>query len=111
MIDRSLIRLDGMRKLIFDLLDLTRIESGQKQRNFCTVDIRASAQAAIDLFTAEATARHIGIAPTHRPVEFEADPNEIEIILNNLVSRREVHRDGGSLTVSICARRGQFASP
>ena len=32
MIDRSLIRLDGMRKLIIDLLDLTRIESGQSER-------------------------------------------------------------------------------
>ena len=34
MIERSLLRLDGMKKLIFDLLDLTRIESGQKQRVF-----------------------------------------------------------------------------
>jgi DNA-binding response OmpR family regulator len=33
MVDRCIQRLDGMRKLIFDLLDLTRIESGQKQRS------------------------------------------------------------------------------
>ena len=59
MIDRSLIRLDGMRKLIFDLLDLTRIESGQKQRSSRQVDVRAVAKAAIDLFTPEAAgARH-----------------------------------------------------
>ncbi len=44
MIDRSLIRLDGMKKLIFDLLDLTRIESGQKQRTFTTVDVSALAK-------------------------------------------------------------------
>ena len=42
MIDRSLIRLDGMKKLIFDLLDLTRIESGQKQRAFAMVDLRGA---------------------------------------------------------------------
>ena len=32
MIDRSLVRIDGMRKLIRDLLDLTQIESGRKNR-------------------------------------------------------------------------------
>ena len=40
MVERSLLRLDGMKKLIFDLLDLTRIESGQKQRSFADVDVR-----------------------------------------------------------------------
>ena len=40
MVDRSLVRLDGMKKLIFDLLDVTRIESGQKQRRFADVDVR-----------------------------------------------------------------------
>jgi two-component system sensor histidine kinase/response regulator len=107
MIDRSLIRLDGMRKLIFDLLDLTRIESGQKQRNFVEVDIRTSAKAAMDLFTAEAAER--GIAITLRapdPVLMIADPDEIEIVLNNLVSNAvKYNRDGGSVTVAL-AREG-----
>ena len=37
MVDRCLIRIEGMRKLITDLLDLTSIESGQRQRtlDFC----------------------------------------------------------------------------
>ncbi len=61
MIDRSLIRLDGMKKLIFDLLDLTRIESGQKERNFVPMDVRALAKSATDLFSAEAAERHITI--------------------------------------------------
>jgi len=103
MIDRSLIRLDGMRKLIFDLLDLTRIESGQKQRNFATVDVRKIAQAAIDLFAPEAAARKIGItlrAP--EPVEMVADASELEIVLNNLVSNAvKYNRDGGSVTVAL----------
>jgi two-component system sensor histidine kinase/response regulator len=33
MIERSLERIKGMRSLIFDMLDLTRIESGKKTRN------------------------------------------------------------------------------
>jgi hypothetical protein len=32
MISRSLERLKGMRNLIMDLLDLTKLESGKKQR-------------------------------------------------------------------------------
>jgi two-component system, sensor histidine kinase and response regulator len=37
MIDRSLTRLKGMRNLIMDLLDLTKIESGKKQRSLVTL--------------------------------------------------------------------------
>jgi two-component system, sensor histidine kinase and response regulator len=103
MIDRSLIRLDGMRKLIFDLLDLTRIESGQKARRFATVDVRTIAQRTIDLFGAEAAERKVGItlrAPD--PVEMTADPSEMEIVLNNLVSNAvKYNRDGGSVTVAL----------
>ena len=32
MVERSIVRVDGMKKLISDLLDLTRIESGQRER-------------------------------------------------------------------------------
>ncbi len=103
MIDRSLLRLDGMRKLIFDLLDLTRIESGQKARQFAQVDVRAIARRTIDLFAGEATERGIKItmrAP--RPVEMAADPSEVEIVLDNLVSNAvKYNRDGGSVTVSL----------
>jgi two-component system sensor histidine kinase/response regulator len=80
MIERSLVRLDGMRKLIFDLLDLTRIESGQKQRELVPVDLCVAAQTAIDMFAAEAAGRDIGLtlrAP--EPVEMVADLSELEI--------------------------------
>ncbi|MFH0916285.1 MAG: ATP-binding protein [bacterium] len=108
MIDRSLIRLEGMRKLIFDLLDLTRIESGQKQRNFATVDVRGLAKASVDLFSTEAVARGItmGLRPGE-PVKMTADPGEIEIVLNNLISNAvKYNRDGGSVTVTL-AREGE----
>jgi two-component system sensor histidine kinase/response regulator len=108
MIDRSLIRLDGMRKLIFDLLDLTRIESGQKARQFATVDVRTVAQRTIDLFNTEAAERKIDItlrAPD--PVEMVADVSEVEIVLNNLVSNAvKYNRDGGSVTVALERKDG-----
>jgi two-component system, sensor histidine kinase and response regulator len=108
MIDRSLIRLDGMRKLIFDLLDLTRIESGQKARQFATVDVRGLAQKTIELFAVEAAERKIGITLRDGPpVEMVADPGEIEIVLNNLVSNAvKYNRDGGSVTVALERKDG-----
>ena len=108
MIDRSLLRLDGMRKLIFDLLDLTRIESGQKARQFVTVDVRTVAQRTLDLFATEAAERQIGItlrAP--EPVEMVADPSELEIVLNNLVSNAvKYNRERGSVTVALERKDG-----
>ena len=103
MIDRSLIRLDGMKKLIFDLLDLTRIESGQKQRAFATVDLRALAKTSVDLFASEAAEGGItiGLKP-EGPVEMIADPSEMEIVFNNLISNAvKYNREDGSVTVDI----------
>jgi two-component system, sensor histidine kinase and response regulator len=108
MIERSLVRLDGMRKLIFDLLDLTRIESGQKQRELASTDVRAAAKSAIDMITAEAAGRGISItlrAP--EPVEVIADPGELDIILNNLVSNAvKYNKDGGTVTVALERKPG-----
>ena len=103
MIERSLVRLDGMRKLIFDLLDLTRIESGQKQRNIAAVDARSLAQTAIDLFSSEAAERGISIGLlSPDPVPMQADPDELEIIINNLISNAvKYNRDGGRVTVEV----------
>jgi signal transduction histidine kinase len=113
MIERSLVRLDGMRKLIFDLLDLTRIESGQKQRQPVQADVRAAAKSAIDMFSAEATDRSITItlrAPD--PVEMVADPGELEIIFNNLVSNAvKYNKDGGSVTVVLERKAADGAKP
>ena len=39
MLDRCLVRIEGMRKLITDLLDLTYIESGQRQRTVTRIDL------------------------------------------------------------------------
>jgi two-component system, sensor histidine kinase and response regulator len=38
-VDRSIARIQGMRKLIFDLIDLTRIESGTRARALAEVEI------------------------------------------------------------------------
>ncbi len=86
-IDRALLRIEGMRKMISDLLDLTRIESGEKRRELQRLDLGEVARQVLDNYAAEASARGIALelhAPA--PVELQADRGEMEIILNNLVS-------------------------
>jgi two-component system sensor histidine kinase/response regulator len=110
-ISRSLIRVEGMRKLIADLLDLTHIESGQRQRQLATVDLADAARAARDLLQAEAAARQVTVA-IHCPagLSITADRGEIEMILNNLISNAiKYNRDGGRVDVRLERRDGQVA--
>jgi len=102
-IDRALVRSGGMRRLIAELLDLTRIESGQKRRDFTDIDVREVAQAALDGVAAAAGERKITLA-LHAPdrVPVVADRGEIEILFNNLVSNAvKYNRDGGRVDVTI----------
>jgi len=103
MVERSLLRLDGMKKLIFDLLDLTRIESGQKQRVFTEVDLRELAAASIELFQVEAAPRGIEIAlDCPEGLAMQADASELEIVVNNLVSNAvKYNKDGGRVDVAL----------
>lgn len=102
-IDRSLIRLEGMKKLIFDLLDLTRIESKQKKREITQVEINLLAQHCIETANVEAQKRGIVInADITKGIIFPSDVNEIEIILNNLLSNAvKYNRDNGKVDMSI----------
>jgi len=100
---RSLARMDGMRKLIADLLDLTRIESGEKGRELTRVDLSAIAAAAIEAVAAQAAAHNVTMKlHAARPLTMQADVREIEIILNNLLTNAiKYNRDGGCVDVSV----------
>ena len=110
MIERSLIRLHGMRKLIMDLLDLTRIESGQKKREFADLDVREAARTAIDNIMADAEKRNITILlHADDPVKMRADTDEIEMVLNNLLSNAvKYNRDGGHVYVALESKDGRI---
>lgn len=109
-IERALLRIEGMRKMIYDLLDLTRIESGEKRRELTSVNLSEVARGAIELFAAEAAARRITVTLTApAPVELRADRGEMEIIFNNLISNGiKYNREGGRVEVAV-AREGDFA--
>jgi len=87
MIDRSLIRIKGMRGLIMDLLDLTKLESGKKNRELKKIDLAEIAKLAIHTIEPLAIQRNVKINfDTEEDMVITADAEEIEIIFNNLLS-------------------------
>lgn len=88
MIDRSLERIRGMRSLIMDMLDLTKLENGKKKREITKVDLVQIARLSIDTMTPMAIQKNVKVfIDSDEPsVYLNADSSEIEIIFNNLVS-------------------------
>ena len=87
MLDRSLERIKGMRTLILDLLDFTKIESGKPTQRFEIVDLSKIAQISVDTLRPYAIQKDVDIYLNIREeILMKADPGEIEIIFNNLIS-------------------------
>ena len=102
-VDRSLVRIDGMRKMIYDLLDLTRIESGQKKRDLTELNVVDSANSAIENVQLMADERQITIElDCPAKLLFRGDRGELDMIFNNLVSNAvKYNRDQGSVLIKI----------
>ncbi|NOR44902.1 MAG: GHKL domain-containing protein, partial [Candidatus Delongbacteria bacterium] len=85
-IERSQIRIKDMEKLIFDLLDLTRIESGEKKRHFEEVNILDIVNEAIENMEDQISEKNLNVFYDKQNIKINADRTEIEIIINNLIS-------------------------
>ncbi len=81
------IRLGGMRKLIADLLDLTSIESGKKERLIEDVNLKEVVETILENNRLEANNRSITLE-TDLPdtASLQADKGEMEMLFNNFVS-------------------------
>jgi two-component system, sensor histidine kinase and response regulator len=101
--DRSLDRVHGMRTLILDLLDLTKVESGKAQRNIVDTDLVNTIRVAIDAIQPYSIQRDIKIkltGPDH--MIMKADANEMDIIFNNLISNAiKYNKEGGTVDISM----------
>jgi signal transduction histidine kinase len=103
MLQRCQVRAGQMRKLVNDLLDLTRIESGQKKRELAELDVHELARQAIEGVKPEAAGKGVAVRlHGDGPTKLPADRGEIEIVLNNLVSNAvKYNRPGGEVDVRI----------
>ncbi len=102
-IDRCMQRINGMRSLILDLLDLTRIEHNSKKRELKQVNLVEVASTSIDTLRPYAIQKDIKInLHADKNSYIIADENEIEIIFNNLISNAvKYNKDGGKVDVNI----------
>jgi len=103
MIDRSIERIKGMRNLIMDLLDLTKLESGKKVREINETDVIQLARMAMDTIEPLAIQQNVRMF-LHAPekLHFKADENELEIIFNNLISNAvKYNKEGGEVNIFI----------
>ena len=102
-------RIQGMFKLISDLLDMTRIESGHKDRTLEAVDVVEIARSAVELQHVEAERRGIVCEIQNvDSVPIQADRGEIEMVFNNLVSNAVKYNcDQGRVDIAVLRKDDQ----
>jgi two-component system sensor histidine kinase/response regulator len=110
MIDRSIERIKGMRNLILDLLDLTRMESGKKSRDIRPVDVADIARSVVDAVEVLAIQRNIKVnLESEESIFVNADKNEMEIIINNLVSNAvKYNKENGKVFLTLSKKDGEL---
>jgi len=106
--ERVKVRIDAMRKMITDLLDLTRIESGTRNRTIEETDLREIAAGVLENCAQMAAKRNITVKlQAAEALNFPVDRSEMEVLFTNFVTNGiKYNRDGGSLTVSLARREG-----
>ncbi len=97
MIDRSLERINAMRTIIMDMLDLTKIESRQAKENVTEIDFCKIAEVCVSTLHPLAIQKGVKIfLNCDSPIIMDFDPDDLEIILNNIFSNAvKYNKEGG----------------
>jgi two-component system, sensor histidine kinase and response regulator len=109
-VTRSIARIQGMRQLILDLLDVTRLEAGMKARVFTPVCLGEVARECMDALRPQAEAKDLTLEITGgQDLSLVAVRAEVEIVLNNLLTNAiKYNREGGSVAVTLGRREDMF---
>jgi two-component system sensor histidine kinase/response regulator len=102
-IERSLQRIQGMRNLIMDLLDFTKIRLERKEEKIQEVNLAEVASAALLTVQPYAIQMDINInIDVRSDVTIMADPDDMEIVFNNLISNAvKYNKIGGKAEITI----------
>lgn len=104
-LDRCLQRTEGMRSLIMDLLDFTKIRLDRKQEKIEQIDLRERAKMALSTINLLAIQRNISVSFEGEEVCYQADPSDMDILLNNLLSNAvKYNREDGRVILSVKSR-------
>ncbi|MCA1742268.1 MAG: hybrid sensor histidine kinase/response regulator, partial [Bacteroidales bacterium] len=109
-IERSLQRIDSMRNLIMDLLDFTKVSFERHMEKMQDVNLRELVSMAVVTVSPYAIHKDIHFVTDIRGCEtIWADPNDFEIIMNNLVSNAvKYNNTGGTVTITIDCDDSEF---
>jgi signal transduction histidine kinase len=102
-IERSLQRVQGMRNLIMDLLDFTKIRLERKEEKIQNVNLSELASGAIVTVQPYAIQMDVSVRlNVLTDVNIMADPDDMEIVFNNLISNAvKYNNTGGKVEITI----------
>ena len=102
-IERSLQRVQGMRNLILDLLDFTKIRLERKEEKIQEVNLSEVATGSIVTVQPYAIQMDVSInLDVRTDVVILADPDDMEIVFNNLTSNAvKYNKRGGKVEITI----------
>ena len=105
MVERSMERVKGMRSLIMDLLDLTRLESTSGEKVRMKVDLSLSCKMGIDTILPVAIQKNISIINNaEENIIYSANSTDVEIIFNNVLSNAvKYNKENGLITIDLKA--------
>lgn len=107
-VDRSMQRVEGMRSLIMDLLDFTKIRLERKEDKIEHVNLKERAHLALSTIKPLAIQRNISVSFRGDEVFFDADPSDLDIMFNNLLSNAvKYNKEGGSVEVATVSNEHQ----
>lgn len=109
-IERSLQRIDSMRHLIMDLLDFTKVSFEKQIEKMQNVNVKELVSMAVVTVSPYAIHKDIHFVTEIRGCEtIWADPNDFEIIMNNLVSNAvKYNNTGGTVTITVDCNDNEF---
>ena len=109
-IERSLQRIDSMRHLIMDLLDFTKVSFERHMEKMQNVNLKELVSMAVVTVSPYAIHKDIHFVTNIRGCEtIWADPNDFEIIMNNLVSNAvKYNNTGGTVTITVDCNDNEF---
>lgn len=110
MVDRCINRADQMRKLILDILEMTKIESGVRQRELQNLDLNEIVKSSIETFIPDSITKGIQVHyDSNSTINLIADKMEMDIIFNNLISNSiKYNKDNGDVYINLVKNGNQL---
>jgi PAS domain S-box-containing protein len=103
-LNRSQIRLDGLLKMVNDLLDISRMELKTVNKEIKEIDLTAVIKSIVELFQIEIKKKNISITiNVSEKIPFlQADQDEMSRLFTNLLSNAiKYNKTGGSIVINI----------